>query len=405
LLTVERLGAGDYSTPLIADTVSSAYSGNMLSHLTVTENDYIVWLPTMPFPYDEPSPIKIYTVFDDPYEPQTLVLNDTLFVSGIQSTQDYIYPALNPTSTLLAVSGFAIAGTEEQGQNAFVVFAFDEPSVLPTVTNLDITSFGETWAFLEAEVTDEGSETVTAKGFIYSTSPNVVFPNAFETVGSGLGAYSVNHTDFSENTTYFVRAYAISSAGTSYSDEVNFTTLATPPTPTAPSVSATTTLETTNSSMSLQAEVLDEGTETVTQRGFVYSLTANPDLSDFVAVAGSGIGTYSTNITGLESNTTYYVRAYATNSVNTTYGSETSIMTLETVIAPPPEPTPSETESIMKRLLALFVALLIVSVFTGMSTTFIANPEAQQVVEKMSTIIRTVAIAMIIISAIVLIIL
>ena len=66
----------------------------------------------------------------------------------------------------------------------------------------------------------------------------------------------------------------------------------------------------------------------VTARGVCWSLTANPTTANSKTIDGNGIGTFTSAISGLESNTTYYVRSYATNSVGTTYGPEVSFTTL-----------------------------------------------------------------------------
>ncbi|WP_157815914.1 cellulose binding domain-containing protein [Spirosoma pollinicola] len=79
----------------------------------------------------------------------------------------------------------------------------------------------------------------------------------------------------------------------------------------------------------LGGNVTADGGASVTQRGVVYSTTnATPTTSDTKVVIGSGTGTFSQSITGLTSSTTYYVRAYATNSVGTSYGSQQTFVTL-----------------------------------------------------------------------------
>jgi hypothetical protein len=71
----------------------------------------------------------------------------------------------------------------------------------------------------------------------------------------------------------------------------------------------------------------DEGAA-VTSRGVVWSTNTNPTISLTTKTSnGSGIGTFSSALTGLSPNTTYYVRAYATNSAGTAYGNETTFTT------------------------------------------------------------------------------
>ena len=78
----------------------------------------------------------------------------------------------------------------------------------------------------------------------------------------------------------------------------------------------------------LSGEVIDDGGAAVTSRGFSYATTSNPTIGDNVVNVGSGTGTFNTALNGLTENTTYYVRAYATNSTGTSYGAEYQFTTL-----------------------------------------------------------------------------
>lgn len=77
----------------------------------------------------------------------------------------------------------------------------------------------------------------------------------------------------------------------------------------------------------ITAEVTQDGGATVTERGFVYSLTQNPDLNDIKVVAGSGKGIYNHTLNNLTPNTRYYVRAFAINVKGTAYSLEISFTT------------------------------------------------------------------------------
>jgi hypothetical protein len=73
--------------------------------------------------------------------------------------------------------------------------------------------------------------------------------------------------------------------------------------------------------------VTSDGGATVTERGICWSTSHNPTTSGSHASSGTGTGTFTVNMTGLTAGTTYYVRAYAINSVDTTYGAEVSFTT------------------------------------------------------------------------------
>jgi hypothetical protein len=71
-----------------------------------------------------------------------------------------------------------------------------------------------------------------------------------------------------------------------------------------------------------------DGGDPVTARGVCWSTTSNPTTADNKTIDGTGVGTFTSAITGLASGTTYYVRSYATNSMGTTYGPEIIFRTL-----------------------------------------------------------------------------
>ena len=100
----------------------------------------------------------------------------------------------------------------------------------------------------------------------------------------------------------------------------------------APTVTTTTVTGIATTSATTGGNVTNDGGAAVMARGVVYSTTANPTIDlTTKTVDGAGAGTFESSITGLTANTTYYVRAYATNSVGTSYGAEFSFTTLPPV--------------------------------------------------------------------------
>jgi len=75
--------------------------------------------------------------------------------------------------------------------------------------------------------------------------------------------------------------------------------------------------------------VNDDGGAEVTSRGVVWSTSFSPtiELNQGITIDGSGVGTFSSNIGGLTPNQTYYIRAYATNIMGSSYGNQVSITT------------------------------------------------------------------------------
>ncbi len=101
--------------------------------------------------------------------------------------------------------------------------------VLPTVTTTAITDITDTTAVSGGNVTSDGGATVTARGIVWSIIPLPTLSDSFTTDGTGTGVFISNMSGLTQNTQYYVRAYATNSVGTSYGNQVTFTTSPTPP--------------------------------------------------------------------------------------------------------------------------------------------------------------------------------
>ena len=74
-------------------------------------------------------------------------------------------------------------------------------------------------------------------------------------------------------------------------------------------------------------EVSDGGGAVVVERGVCWNTSGNPTVLDFSTKDGSGLGSYTSKMTGLERGTTYYVRAYAANANGVAgYGEEVTLL-------------------------------------------------------------------------------
>jgi hypothetical protein len=135
--------------------------------------------------------------------------------------------------------------------------------------------------------------------------------------------------------TLFLRVFPFLSGSAGTSITISFQdvrvegTLVEETAPEAPAVSATTIRGITDTAATAEAVVTDDGGADVTARGFVWGLDAGPTLEDNVIELGAGTGEISTELTDLSPGTTYYVRAFATNEVGTTFGAEASFQTVE----------------------------------------------------------------------------
>jgi M6 family metalloprotease-like protein len=194
----------------------------------------------------------------------------------------------------------------------------------PTVTTTTASAITSTTATSGGNVTAAGSSSVTARGVCWATTTNPTTANFTTSNGTGTGSYTSSLTGLTAGNTYYIRAYATNAAGTSYGSQVSFTTTGSA---TAPTVSTTAISTITSTSANSGGNVSSDGGAAVTARGVCWATTSTPTTANSKTIDGSGTGTFSSSITGLTANTLYYVRAYATNSVGTTYGTQVSFTT------------------------------------------------------------------------------
>ena len=201
---------------------------------------------------------------------------------------------------------------------------------MATVTTTHPTNVSYTSATVGGNVTSDGGASVTERGICYSTSANPTTSNTKVANGIGTGSFSCNLTDLQDGITYYARAYAVNAKGTAYGEEVSLTT-------TAKTVATVTTTQATNvsyTSATIGGNVADDGGASVTERGVVFSTSQNPTVADNKVSRGNGKGAFTCNLTNLKEATTYYVRAYATNEKGTAYGEEVSFTTSKEILLP-----------------------------------------------------------------------
>lgn len=101
------------------------------------------------------------------------------------------------------------------------------------------------------------------------------------------------------------------------------------PDPVLPTVETSAVTEITQTTATTGGTITSDGGAEITSRGVCWSTNQNPTINDMLTSNGSGVGTFASSIENLLANTTYYVRAYATNSEGTAYGENFSFVTLE----------------------------------------------------------------------------
>ncbi len=251
--------------------------------------------------------------------------NASFTISG--EALQLIAPADNETKSSYAIR-IAIDNTSIEKRFTISVADIQEAPTASTTAASAITS---TTATLNGDITSDGGATITARGFVYATSNTDLTIGATGVTdvtvsGTEIGTFNSAITSLTAGTTYYYRAYATNSVNTTYGDEQSFTTLA------KPTLSTTAASDIASTTATLNGDITSDGGAAITARGFVYA-TSNTDLiigtTGVTNVTASGTtGTFNSAITGLTAGTTYYYRAYATNSVNTTYGDVQSFTTL-----------------------------------------------------------------------------
>lgn len=213
--------------------------------------------------------------------------------------------------------------TGTAGSAANSLHTLYQAPTIPVVSTSAATLVTQTSASVTATV--NSGAPVTAYGVCWGTSVNpTITPNS-----TNLGACacvfpnnfgSVSITGLTGGVTYHARAYATNGVGTSYGNDITFTT-------TSPTVLPTVTISATTNILANTAvghgEVTDIGSYPVTEKGICWSTSSTPTIANNRTVDGTGLGVFTSNISSLLCNTTYYVRTYARSSAGDAYSSTT----------------------------------------------------------------------------------
>jgi len=206
---------------------------------------------------------------------------------------------------------------------------------LPTISTTGVSSITGISAVSGGNITNSGSTSVTSRGVVWSTSPNPTVLLSTKTInGAGSGSFTSNLTNLTPNTQYYVRAYATNNSGTGYGSNQTFNTLSSCSVPLLSTTPASSVTGTTAFSGGTNLSV-STGCN-INAKGVCWSTSPNPTVSLSTKTnIGTGSGSFTSNITGLIAGTVYYVRAYATNSAGTGYGTNQTFNTLSNCTGAP----------------------------------------------------------------------
>ena len=188
---------------------------------------------------------------------------------------------------------------------------------LPILTTNDVTNITVTSAVCGGAITDDCEAEIILRGVCYGLNENPTIDENYTIDGVGLGSFYSYLDDLFTNTTYYVRAYATNTKGTSYGEQKCFIT-----TDGLPTVTTMDVTDITATTAICGGNVVDDGGFAVTARGVCYSTSPSPTIDNSHTNDGACQGSFASHLSDLSSYTTYYVRAYATNNEGTSYGNQ-----------------------------------------------------------------------------------
>ncbi|MGY0039038.1 hypothetical protein [Pedobacter sp. NJ-S-72] len=203
-----------------------------------------------------------------------------------------------------------------------------KPSIAATVTTSAITQITGTTALGGGNIISNGNTTLKTMGIVWSIypdfNPDTISKNKVTMAGHERGVFVAGMTNLKLGTTYYVRAYAINDAETSYGEMTSFTTTGLPVVVTnSPGLI-------TNTTGLMGGMITDAGGGIVSSRGVYWSTVENFEpnpLSSDKTLNGGGTGSFDSQLKDLMADTRYYVKAYATNIAGTAYGQQVGFTT------------------------------------------------------------------------------
>ncbi len=249
------------------------------------------------------------TISDSKSSEGTGAGNFSSIVTGLTPSQTYYFRSY-ATNSIGTSYGVQVSVTTQAIKATLAI------TPAPAVTATTVT--------LSGSITSDGGAAISARGFCWSTTSPVTILNSKSSEGTGIGSFSSTITGLASGQTYYFSSYATNSAGISYGNQLTVKTLAGLPTISTSDVGVPEPVTMSSMNASCGGNVTSDGGATVTARGVCWSTSPNPTTANSKTSDLGSTGIFNSILNGLTPGLTYYVKAYATNSIGTAYGNEVS---------------------------------------------------------------------------------
>ena len=183
----------------------------------------------------------------------------------------------------------------------------------PTVTTTAASQITKNSAVLGGNIISNGGDIIYSKGVIVRMRDSL--SGKQKGSSSDSNPFSILFDNLFPNTTYIAKAVAGNSAGESYGEEIEFTTLKGEP---IIEIQRLTLIS--QNSLEIEYLISKDGGSEVIESGVCWNTNGNPTVLDSKINVGTGIGTFTTRITIDQPISNYYFKAYAVNNIGISYG-------------------------------------------------------------------------------------
>lgn len=171
-------------------------------------------------------------------------------------------------------------------------------------------------------ILSDGGSAITKRGVCYNLTGNPTIEDNLTIDGLGVGEFESGLNNLKENTQYYVRSYATNMFGTFYGITKQFKTFDIKPT-----ISTIAASNVKFNNLTCGGIILSTGASAIIKKGLCYGTSPDPTISDNIVVSSSNLSNFTEILNNLNPETTYYIRAYATNNQGTGYGEQIIVKT------------------------------------------------------------------------------